>query len=150
MDTLEQRDGLSSRNLCGKDTPKHSRDCAKRSRPRLKILSTTSLTQCKVERRHDGLMSQGTRQSLPLVPVCLFWLLRFPRIPGFLRCAGRAPRVPLMQRIHYSYACVLFFSLPFFSSRSDVLHTVIKLRASANLANSASHTSSNRFFFAGL
>ena len=56
----------------------------------------------------------------------LFWLLRFTWIPGFLRCVAQNPRILLMVNlIHYNYACVFFFSLPFFSSRSDVLHTVI-------------------------
>ena len=77
--------------------------------------------------------------------------LQFPWFPGSLRCVAQNPRILLMvnliQRIHYNYACAFYFSLfvIFFSSRPDVLHTFIKC-ASADLANRASRTSSNRLF----
>ena len=48
---------------------------------------------------------------------------------------------------------MLFSFFPSFerlSLRSVALHTVAYLCTSANLANSARHTCSNRFFFAGL
>ena len=57
------------------------------------------------------------------MPVCLPRLLRFPWFPGSLRCVAQNPRILLMvnviQRIHYSYACAFYFSLPFYFSHRD-------------------------------
>ena len=56
--TQEQRDGLSSRILCGKDTPTHSRDWAKPVSTKTEDIEYHLLdSMCKVERRQDGLMS---------------------------------------------------------------------------------------------
>ena len=100
-----------------------------RPRPRPKILSTTSYTQCQVERRQDGLMSSDTCLSLPVVSVCLSWLLPFPWFPGSLRCVAWNPRILLMvnviHRIHYSYACASYFSLPFSVSHRDPMYCTL-------------------------
>ena len=90
----------------------------------------------------------------PLVPGCLFWLLRLPgsRRPS-LCCSESADSIDIELNSENSEQlrlCFLFFSHSHFSMRFDVLHTVILLCASANLANSASLTCSNRLFFVEL
>ena len=66
----------------------YSKVQSQQPRPRPKILGTTSYTQCKVEWRQDRLMSTDTCLSLPLVSVCLSWLLRFTWFLGSLRCVA--------------------------------------------------------------
>ena len=61
--------------------------------------------------------------------VCLSWLLRFPWFPGSLRCVAQNPRILLMvnliQRIHYSYACAFYFSLPLHFSHRDPMYCTL-------------------------
>ena len=87
----EPRDGFTSRTLCGKNTPKHSRDWAKpvSTKTEEKCVPPIS-TQRKVEGGQDGLMSQGTCQTLPLVSPCFSF-----GFPGFLRCVAQNPRILL-------------------------------------------------------
>ena len=68
-------------------------------------------------KQQDGVMSSDRCLSSfgARLFVLAFW---FPWFPGSLRCVAQNPRILLMvnliQRIHYSYACASFFSLPFY------------------------------------
>ena len=116
-----------------------------RPRPRPKILSTTSYTQCEVERRQDGLMSSDTCPSLPLVSVCLSWILRFTWFP-FPSFDGEFDS----EKIHYSYACAFYFSLPFSFSHRDPVYFTLSFNCVQvqTLPTEQTRTSSNRLFFA--
>ena len=87
------------------------------------------LTQCKVERLQVGLMSWGTCFSLPLVSNCSFSLLLLPDswFPS-LCCSESEDSIDIELNSESSVQlrlCCLFFSHSHFSSRFDVLHTVI-------------------------
>ena len=64
MDTQEQRDGLSSSNLCGKDAPKHSRDWAK------PVSTKTEDIEYHLLDSMEGGKNTGRTDELRYLPLC--------------------------------------------------------------------------------
>ena len=136
MESQEQRDGRTLKNnVMGcqaelRDSKKLLQSAVatghNRPRPRPKILSTTSCTQCNVERRQDGLLSSdtcfssfGVRLFVLVPPVHL--VSRFPS----LCCTESEDSIDGEFNSENSFVLSISAFRFLFSSRPDVLHTVI-------------------------
>ena len=112
MNAQEQRDGLSSRYVYEKHTPKSSRDWKIGLDQDLKKLSTTILDSMEGEKNTGKTDELRYLISFPLCPVVCSGSSGSLAL-GFLRCDAQNPRIQLTlkttQRIQYSYACVFFF-----------------------------------------
>ena len=132
VDIQEHRDGLTSKELCGRFlwwTVETGQDG---SRPRLKQkMRTTNPDSRKVESDQDGLMSYGICHTLPPVVQLSSWI-------HLITCHA----IP-------ATACVYLIPSCFFSCVRCTAHCHQQC-VCANLANRARHTSFNRLSFRGV